>query len=190
MSDVSDPDPHRALTPSPWVVRHAALVPAGAHVLDFACGHGRHARFFAARGCRVLAVDRHADALATMSGIAGIATRTVDLEGVAWPLGGEQFDAIVVTNYLHRHRFPDLLAALEDDGALLYETFACGNEAYGRPSNPDYLLQRGELVSLTQGRLHVIAFEEGFVGSGARGAVVQRIAAVGPRRAWPVALSG
>src|SRR5262252_7712841 len=116
--------------PSRWVVRFAPLVPPGARVLDLASGHGRHARLFASRGCRVLAVDRDAGALTTLAAVPGVETAAVDLEGDEWPLAGQRFDAVVVANYLHRPLFTHLLVALEDDGTLLYETFARGNEIY------------------------------------------------------------
>jgi len=180
--------PRAAPAPSPWICRFAHLAPSGARVLDLACGSGRHARFFAGRGCDVLAVDRDAAALATMDGVAGIRTRAVDLEAGGWPLAGERFDAIVVANYLHRPLFPYLAAALADDGVFLYETFARGHEVYGRPSNPDFLLERGELLRLTGDRLTVIAFAQGDVAAGEGRAVVQRLAAVGPGRPWPPSL--
>ena len=176
-----------SLAPSPWVVRFAALVSAGSRVLDLAAGNGRHARFFAARGAKVVAVDRDADALQVLSGVEGVETRSVDLERGVWPLAGESFDAIVVTNYLHRPLFPHLRAALAPDGVLLYETFAMGNEAYGRPNNPDFLLCRDELLSLASlsPAMTVVAFEQGLVQGETRSAVVQRLAAVGPARPWP-----
>ncbi len=174
--------------PSSWIARFAALIATGARVLDLACGQGRHARYFAARGANVLAVDRDATALAGLAGAARIETRVVDLESGEWPLGGERFGAIVVANYLHRPLFPALLRALADDGVLLYETFASGNEAYGRPNNPDFLLERDELLSLAEGRLTVIAFEQGVVSLRGQSAVVQRLAGVGPARPWPPTL--
>ena len=179
---------HSSDDPSPWIVRFAPLVPAGARVLDLASGHGRHARFFAARDARVLAVDRDASVLDALRGVTNITTRAIDLEGDVWPLTGERFDAIVVTNYLHRPGFPALLDALSNDGVLLYETFAAGNEAHGRPRNPEFLLQRDELAERVRGRLVVVAFEQGRV-EGARIAVVQRLAAVGRDRTWPPALT-
>ena len=177
-----------ALLPSPWIVRFAHLVPSGAHVLDLACGTGRHARLFAERGCRVLAVDRDVEALAMLEDVAAISTRVLDLEAGSWPLANERFDAIIVANYLHRPLFPFLPAALADDGVLLYETFARGNEAFGRPSNPDFLLEPGELLRVAGDQLTVIAFEQGHVVTGPRHAVVQRLAAAGPGRAWPPTL--
>ena len=171
-------------SPSPWIERFAALIPPGARVLDLAAGSGRHARFFAARGAHVVAVDRDAQALSALAGVANVETRPLDLETGTWPLAGERFDAIVVVNYLHRALFRPLREALAPDGVLLYETFAMGNEAYGRPRNPDFLLCRDELLtlaSLPPQPLIVVAFEQGDNGR----AVVQHIAAVGPARAWP-----
>ncbi len=179
---------HEDLTPSPWIVRFAHLVPEGARVLDLAAGRGRHARFLAARGVQVLAVDRDAPALQSLAGIPGITARVLDLEGPDWPLAGERFDAIVVTNYLYRPHFAHLRTALADDGALLYETFAMGNEVHGRPTNPDHLLCEGELLTLAglpPAPMTVVAFEQGLVANRERQAVVQRLAAVGRGRAWP-----
>ena len=176
-----------SLVPSAWIQRFAALVPAGARVLDVAAGQGRHARFFAERGARVLAVDIDADAFASLAGVPGVATRVADLEGDPWPFANAAFDAIVVANYLHRAALPHLLESLTPHGALLYETFAAGNEAYGRPSNPAFLLREGELLECVRDRLSIVAFEQGRIGH-ERVAVVQRIAAVGRARAWPPSL--
>lgn len=170
--------------PSPWIVRFAPLIPPGARVLDLACGQGRHSRFLAARLCDVVAVDRDAQALAALAGVPRVTTIAADLEGGPWPLPAQRFDAIVVANYLHRPLMPRLLDALESEGTFLYETFAAGNEVYGRPSNPDHLLGADELLSLLREPLTIVAFEQGRVGS-AQPAVIQRIAAVGRGRRWP-----
>jgi len=182
---------HHDLAPSPWITRFAHLVVPGARDLDLAAGHGRHARFFAERGARVVAVDRDPSALGTLAGCPGIEARACDLETGHWPLAGEHFDAIVVVNYLHRPLFAHLRSALARHGVLLYETFAMGNEAHGRPTNPDFLLCRDELLTiaaLPPRPLTVVGFEQGEIADGARPAVVQRLAAVGADRAWPPVL--
>ncbi len=164
-----------ARPPSDWIVRFAPLIPACGSVLDMAAGSGRHARYLAERGYRVTAVDRDVSRLANESRIEVI---EADLEdGSPWPLGARRFDGIVVTNYLHRPLFPHLIGALSDGGVLLYETFAVGNEAFGKPSNPDFLLKDGELLTAFSRGFCVTASEAGYVQRSAP-AVLQRIAAV------------
>jgi SAM-dependent methyltransferase len=163
---------------SAWVARWAHLLAPGADVLDVASGSGRHARWFAARGHRVLALDRDADALASMSACANVATLCADIEGAPWPLdASRRFGAVVVTNYLHRPLFGTLVGALAPGGVLIYETFAAGNQTVGKPSNPSFLLRAGELLDAVRGKLRVIAYEDGFVDT-PRPAFVQRICAV------------
>jgi SAM-dependent methyltransferase len=175
---------HLGQTPEPWIMRFAPLVEGGARVLDLAAGYGRHARFFAARGCHVIAVDRDVTALAALQDDPRIETRTADVEQGPWPFSAQKFDAIVVVHYLHRALFVPIIEALAEDGVLLYETFAHGNAAYGRPSNPAFLLQPGELLDLARERLTVVAFEQGRI-EGDRPAVIERLAAVGRARPWP-----
>lgn len=168
--------------PSPWVTRFAPLIVPG-EVLDLACGGGRHAKFLASLGHSVLAVDRDEQALASVAG-KGIKTVRCDLEGkeadksASWPFGRDIFQGIVVTNYLHRPLFGVILESLAPGGILIYETFAAGNARSGKPSNPNFLLQPGELLNIAQGsataKLHVVAFEEGYV-SVPKPAMVQRI---------------
>lgn len=133
-------------------------------MLDLACGSGRHSRLLAEKNHPVLAVDRNHLALASLAGVPGVETRLLELEGESWPLQGEIFAGIVVTNYLWRPRFADLLALLAPGGVLIYETFMLGNEAYGKPSNPDFLLRSQELRELIRAaRLTEIDFVEGYV---------------------------
>jgi SAM-dependent methyltransferase len=169
---------------SAWILRHAGLVSPGARVLDLAAGSGRHARLFAARGAAVVAIDRDAGALGALAAVAGVEVRCADLEGPVWPLAGESFDAVIVSRYLHRPRFDDVLALLAPAGTLLYETFAVGNERFGRPTNPAFLLEPGELLERVHERLVVVDFEQGAHGQPPT-AVVQRLAAVGRARVWP-----
>jgi len=165
------------LPPSAWVQRFATLIPAGGRVLDVACGTGRHACLLAALGYRVEAVDRDVQALVALRDRPGLVVRVADLEGDPWPYADESFDGIVVTNYLHRPRLNALLATLAPGGVLLYETFMVGNEAFGRPSNPDYLLLPGELLECVRGRMTVVAFEQGCVDR-PKPACIQRLCAI------------
>ena len=170
---------HVFKTPSPWVERFAALVPPGETVLDVACGNGRHARLFLERGHPVTAIDREM----TLDDAPDLARIEADLEtGASWPLGDARFGGVVVTNYLYRPLFPVLIRSVAPGGVLLYETFARGNERFGRPRNPDYLLERGELLDAVFGRLSVVAFEDVAV-SEPKPAMIQRICAVAPDRA-------
>ena len=145
---------HDIVAPSAWVVRWAPLMTRG-RVLDLACGGGRHARHLAGLGHEVTAIDREPQSLESIRFV------RADLEdGSPWPLPGEQFQGIVVANYLHRPLFPDIASALSPGGVLIYETFMRGNERFGKPSNPAYLLEPGELWRAFAG-LHIIAFEQG-----------------------------
>ncbi len=146
-------------------------------MLDVASGNGRHARFLAGRGHPVEAVDRDPAVLSSLAGARGVSTRCADLETGVWPYGGEQFAGVVVVNYLHRPLFPHLLAALAPAGVLIYETFAVGNERYGRPSNPAFLLNAGELLEVVRGKLRVIAYEDLYVAD-PKPALIQRICAI------------
>jgi SAM-dependent methyltransferase len=155
----------------------AGLIAVDATVLDVAAGGGRHSRFFADRGHKVTALDRDTSALASHPDIEIV---QADLEdGSSWLLPGRTFGAVVVTNYLHRPLFPALLDALAPGGVLLYETFMEGNERFGRPSNPAFLLKDGELLDLARGRLSVTAYEARMI-SEPKMAMVQRIAARRP----------
>ena len=144
--------------------------------MDLACGSGRHSRLLAALGYQVLAVDRDAGALASFGGVARIETHVADLESAPWPFAGRTFGGIVVTNYLHRPLFESILHALAPRGLLIYETFAAGNEKFGKPSNPAFLLRPGELLALAGDVLRVVAYEDVQVAD-PRPAMVQRLCA-------------
>ena len=164
--------------PSRWVCDWVHLVAPGGAVLDVASGAGRHARWFAARGHPVTALDRDAAALATMRDEARITTTLADLEGAPWPLPNDaKFAAVVVTNYLHRPLFGSLMRSLAPGGVLIYETFAQGNETVGKPANPAFLLRPGELLDAVRPYLRVVAFQDGFLAQ-PRPAYIQRICAV------------
>ena len=178
------PGPHSTATvppvptdqPSPWVARFAPMVPPGGAVLDLACGAGRHTRFFLERGHPVTAVDRDTSLLGDLTHPA-LTVLEEDLEdGRPFPLAGRRSPPWWCTRYLHRPLLPDLVAAVAPGGLFVYETFAAGQEAYGRPTNPDFLLNPGELLDLVRGELRVLAYEDLTVDEPAP-SVIQRICA-------------
>lgn len=184
---------HGLEPPSGWVKRWAHLLPSNEsvvdheslQVLDLACGHGRHMQFLAGLGHTVLGVDRNAEALKTASQWGE--TLQADIENAEWPLEGRSFKGVVVTNYLWRDLFPQILNSVAEGGVFIYETFSQGNQVFGKPSRPEFLLQPGELLQLCSG-LRIVAFEEGFVPSPDR--LIQRVVAIRvPSGLEPAALS-
>tara|TARA_R110000868_G_scaffold181796_3_gene422733 strand:- start:1086 stop:1649 length:564 start_codon:yes stop_codon:yes gene_type:complete len=174
-----------AIPPSDWVMRFASLIKQGGTVLDVASGHGRHARALGCAGYSVVAVDVDVSGLEDLRGTVGFEIFAADLELAPWPFEGRLFDGIVVTNYLHRPHFPWLIAALADDGVLIFETFGMGNERLGRPRNPDFLLAPGELLDAFAPHLHVIAYEHGEERV-PRPAVRQRLCAIKGNGPYPL----
>ncbi len=150
------------------------MIGAGATALDLACGAGRHSRLLLGRGAVVLGVDRDLSAVADLAAQPNFTARQLDLESGAIPdLGRRQFDAVVVTNYLHRPLMPWIVQLVAPGGVLLYETFAVGQERFGRPSRPEFLLRPGELLESVRGHLRVLAYEDLELTD----RVIQRIAA-------------
>ncbi len=169
MRHCSRPPLGRALRP---------LIPEGGTVLDVAAGAGRHARWLHDLGHPIVAIDRDISALADLTGQKDTEIIAADLEtGAPFPLAGRTFAGVIVTNYLHRPILPALIAAVAPGGLLIYETFARGNERFGKPSNPDFLLQPGELLDAVRGRLRVVAYEDVEVTT-PKPAMIQRIAAI------------
>lgn len=182
----SDKTPRHLRTsqPSPWIERFAPLVKPQGRVLDLACGGGRHARLFLDLGHKVLCVDKNTDPVADLRANPNAEILTADLEtedpvfSENGPLANRTFDAIVVSNYLYRDHLIPLVDALNENGVLIYETFAKGNEQFGKPRNPDHLLLPGELLDLAQNRLTVVAYEHGLIESHPLPGIKQRLCAV------------
>jgi len=176
MASFDRPDEPEA-APSPWVTRFASLIVSGGTVLDLACGRGRHSRYLSGLGHRIVSVDLDVSALRDIESRPSVQIIEANLEVGEWPLGDRRFDGIVVTNYLHRPLLPRLVAALAPDGVLIYETFGKGNEKLGRPRNPAFLLEPGELLGAFAPPLMVVAYEH-LLEEEPRPAVRQRICAV------------
>ena len=186
------PSAHDAiLNASPWVRRFAPLIPKGGVVLDLACGAGRHSVLIAGMGHEVLAVDQDVSAVASLQNSL-ITPQHLNLEEADWPLKGAEFSAIVVTNYLYRPHWDELPKMLQKDGVLIYETFAQGNGDFGKPSNPNFLLNTGELLTFAARHgLKVVAYEDIYVDQ-PKPAMVQRLCAVKgePKHRIPLQFQG
>jgi len=163
-------------SPSSWIVKFAPLIKSQGLVLDLACGSGRHAKWLAQQGYQVDALDRDPIATSSMQGIDGIHIHLTDLETAEPPSFEHSYDGIIVSRYLHRPLLTSLATILKPGGILIYETFMRGNERYGKPSNPDFLLMPDELMNTYSPLLNVISFEQGEVVE-PKPAILQRICA-------------
>ena len=160
-----------------FVARHADLIPYAGPVLDLACGGGRHAAHLLALGHRVVAVDIDLTGTDWLAGRPRFERHRADLERDGWPFAAQRYAGIVVTNYLWRPILHDIAAAIAPGGALIYETFAVGNERFGRPSNPDFLLRPGELLQVTLQDFEIRAYHHGLARL-PRPAIRQGLAAI------------
>ena len=164
--------------PSEWVIRFYPLIKPSGRVLDVACGSGRHFGLGRASGRRLVGVDRDIAQASSFAPSPDLHLIEADLEdGRPFPFRGETFDGVIVTNYLWRPILPAIVASVAPDGVLIYETFGLGQERFGRPSNPDFLLRPGELIDAVAGKLEIVAYEHRQLEHPAR--IVQRIAAIG-----------
>jgi rhodanese-related sulfurtransferase len=155
----------RLAGPSSWLVQNADLLPRRGKALDVASGSGRHALLLSAAGLSVRAVDRDAEAVGELKASARrlgfrVEAEVKDLEAPAVDLGEEAYDIVLVVNYLHRPLFPVLARAVRRGGYLIYETYTKAQADRGQPTNPDYLLDLGELPGLVA-PLEVVRQREG-----------------------------
>jgi SAM-dependent methyltransferase len=153
----------RLWRPSPWLEQRLPLVPRG-RALDLAAGAGREAVFLAMHGFEVEAIDRAEEALAWARALAArsgvtIATRVADLEAPRASLPRGHYALVTVFRFLHRPLLPAIAAALAPGGHLIYETFRRGQERFGRPTHPRFLLWPGELERAFPG-LEILRAEE------------------------------
>ncbi len=169
---------------SPWVERFQHLVPKRARVLDLAAGGGRHGRRFLERGASVTFIDHDTSGLHEFLATPNATVIEADLESArspfvdGGPIAEQNFDAIIVVNYLHRPLLNVLIESLTSGGLLIYETFACGNEVFARPRDPNHLLKSGELLATVAGKMQVVAYEHGQIDAADITGVKQRLCAV------------
>ena len=140
---------HHGIAPSSFLLENFNLLPRGL-ALDIAMGEGRNAIYLASRGFDVDGVDADPEAVSRARSAArklGVPIRAVvgNLQDGTYILPIETFDVIVCINYLHRPLFQDIRSGLVPGGVVLYQTFTREQPQFGGPSNPDHLLEPGEL---------------------------------------------
>lgn len=197
MNDVTpnSVNPHGHGRVSDWVERFLPGVPTGGAVLDLACGAGRHLRRALELGHPGVGLDRDVSGLADLAGRADVEIVAHDLEaegGLDLPFGARRFAGVIVTNYLFRPLLARISTLVAPDGVLIYETFARGQERFGKPSNPTFMLAPNELLaSAILGDLVVVGYEQGELAAEftvtRAPKIVQRLAAVGPEHPWAFA---
>ena len=161
---ILDDNASRQPMPSEWIREHTKLISPGGSVLDLACGSGRHTSFLLKRGNNVTALDRDISQLKDVPETKNLKILEHDLEGaLRWPFAPQAFDGIIVANYLYRPLFSEIVKSLAPQGILIYQTFAVGNEKYGHPRNPQYLLSKDELLQVFGKRLHVVKYSHGLI---------------------------
>jgi len=165
------------LTISPWVKKWVFLTNPSGEILDVACGRGRHSKYCLEAGYRVIAVDSDRVKLQCLSGLNGITTLCHDLERDLWPFEKLRFQGVIVTNYLHRELMANISLSLARSGVLIYETFAEGNEDFGKPTNKDFLLKSNELLHYFEPDFHIVSYQQGLI-SKPKKAIIQRLCAI------------
>ena len=147
------PPQHEDQAPEPTVLACLDRIEpqARGRALDVACGRGRHSLELARRGYHVVALDRSSEALARLESAArdaglAVETRRADLEAPGATLGAGTYALVLVVNYLWRPLLPAIRSAVSPRGFLVYETFTRQQARLGKPTNPDFLLEPGELL--------------------------------------------
>lgn len=151
--------------PARFLQESIDLLPLG-RALDLAMGPGRNAIYLAKRGFAVDGVDISPDAVQTALEAARRAGVTIkaqvaDLEG-GYQIEKEAYDVIICFNYLQRSLIPQIKDGLNEGGVVVYETFTVDQPKFGKPRNPDYLLQHVELLRLFQ-EFQCLRYREGII---------------------------
>jgi len=151
--------------PSEFLVQNINLLPGG-RVLDIAMGNGRNAIYLAKAGFEVEGIDiseKAVDAAIKASKESGVSikARVADLEN-SYKIEPNAYDAIICFNYLHRPLIPQIKKGLRAGGLVIYETFIIDQAQFGRPRNPDYLLEHNELLEMFR-EFRCLRYREGII---------------------------
>ena len=151
--------------PSEWIKKYLKKNINNKNLLDLACGSGRHSIYASSLGYKVTSVDINKNKLSTLTLKKFISPIQLNIEEPnSWPFIDKSFNVVIVTNYLHRPIFKHIISSIKLNGILLYETFSKENSQFGRPNNPDYLLNSLELFLLAKKyRMEILNYEENMI---------------------------
>lgn len=181
----SKPDDRAAPQAASVVRNHRHYLPESGLALDFACGRGGNAVLFAEHGLTTQAFDISAVALDQLSQRCqeqGVKVETYPVDLKIHCLDPSSFDVLACSYYLDRSKLAMLAQAVKPSGLLFYETYNARLPKGAGPSNPDFLLSQGELLSCFD-HLHVLFYEELWGVADADGKTgVSRVVARVPRQ--------
>ena len=154
------------IKPTNWIIEQIELISDNKklQILDFASGNGRNSIHLASKNRIITAIDKDNLKLKKYENYDYINTICFDLEtNKKWPLKNDYYDLIIVVNYLYRPKIKKLINLLKNGGYLFYETFSIGNQKYGSPKKPDYLLKDKELLNLFGKENKILSYFNGKV---------------------------
>ncbi|MEH6456915.1 MAG: class I SAM-dependent methyltransferase [Cocleimonas sp.] len=130
--------------------------------LDLACGRAGNAQFLAKNKFSVDAIDISSVLIQglekyVVSQNLDINCQIRDIENDG--LSDKKYDVIVVSYFLNRDLFPQIVNALKPNGLLYYQTWSKLQIDRKGPRNPEFRLDKGELLHLCEG-LQIIYFRE------------------------------
>lgn len=152
--------------PSRFLVENIALLTPG-RALDVAMGAGRNAVYLAQMGFTVTGVDISPESVEQSSKNAreagtGIEAVIGDLENGDYRIQPDAWDLIICFNYLHRPLIPSMRNGVRPGGMIVYETYLIDQQQFGRPHNPDFLLDHNELLDMFRD-FRVLRYHEGIM---------------------------
>lgn len=155
------------------LAENAHLLPRGGRALDLASGRGGNALFLAKLGLQVEAWDISAvatDLLNRQASKEDLSVRAKQVDVVTMPPAANSCEVLVVSQFLERSLFPKIRNAVMVGGLVIYQTYTEDRQEGGAgPSNPDYLLQQGELLQMFAGWQILVYREDALVGDQQQG---------------------
>jgi len=159
--------PNDLQIPAEVLYQFQHLLPPQGTALDLACGRGANAICLAENSLNVTAWDISTSALEYLSHYAkgkGLTINSETRDISLHPPEADTFDVIVVSRFLDRNLINDIRNAVKPDGLIFYQTFIKDKVSDTGPGNPDYLLDKNELLLFFNDWQIIFYQEEGQTG--------------------------